>query len=157
PSDRFSLLSTPRGLEKKEKTMVSSTATALKIRCEREDFLAAIQAADAVVPANSAKPILTNLQLDASEDHLEVIATDLHVGLRSIIKKVEIDRVAQAVAQARKLASILKESRWASVVMELDQKEDQSQLKISLSDGDSQIPAVLGEAFPPVSFFPASA
>jgi DNA polymerase III subunit beta len=137
--------------------MVTSTATELKIRCERDDFLAAIQAADAVVPANSAKPILTNLQLDATNERLEIIATDLQVGLRSIIRKVDIERTGQAVVQARQLASILKESRSQSVVMELDRKDDQSQLVINLSDGDYQIPAVVGEAFPAVSFFPNDA
>jgi DNA polymerase III subunit beta len=137
--------------------MTALTATSLKIRCEREDFLAAIQAADAVVPANSAKPILTNLQLDATAERLEVIATDLQVGLRSIVRKVEIERTGQAVVQARQLASILKESRSSTVTLELDHREEQSQLKIILADGDYQIPAVVGESFPPVSFFPTNA
>lgn len=131
-----------------------TTTTALKIRCDRDDLLAAIQAADTVVPTNSAKPILTNLQLDATNDRLEIIATDMQVGLRSIIKKVEIDRTGQAVVLARQLAGILKESRSNTVTMELDHRDDQSQLKISLSDGDYQIPAVVGESFPAVSFFP---
>ncbi|MBA3686881.1 MAG: DNA polymerase III subunit beta [Planctomycetes bacterium] len=137
-------------------------ATDLKIRCEREDLLAAIQAADAVVPTTSAKPILTNLQIDANltdgkQGRLEIIATDLQVGLRSIIGRVEIERPGQAVVQARQLAGILKESRSRSVTMELVRKEDQSQLTIVLADGDYQIPAVVGESFPPVSFFPTDA
>src|SRR5476651_1847541 len=117
----------------------------LKIRCERETLLAAIQAADAVVPANSAKPILTNLQLDATNNRLEVIATDLQVGLRSVIMKVEIEHPGQAVVQARQLASILKESRSRTVTMELDRKDEHSQLQVVLTDGDYQVPAVVGE------------
>ncbi len=35
----------------------------LALHCDRQHFLTAIQAADAVVPANSTKPILTNLLL----------------------------------------------------------------------------------------------
>lgn len=133
------------------------STTELKIRCEREDLLGAIQAADAVVPTNSAKPILTNLQLEASAGRLEVIATDLQVGLRSIISKVQIDRAGQAVVLARQLASILKESRSHDVTMELERRDEQSQLKIHLADGDYQIPAVIGEQFPPVSLFPTDA
>ena len=133
------------------------STTELRIRCEREDLLAAIQAADAVVPTNSAKPILTNLQLDANAGRLEIIATDLQVGLRSIIAKVEIERPGQAVVQARQLTGILKESRSRDVTMTLERKDEQSQLTISLADGDYQIPAVVGEQFPPVSFFPTDA
>ena len=133
------------------------STTELRIRCEREDLLAAIQAADAVVPTNSAKPILTNLQLDANAGRLEIIATDLQVGLRSIIAKVEIERPGQAVVQARQLTGILKESRSRVVAMTLERKDEQSQLTVSLADGDYQIPAVVGEQFPPVSFFPTDA
>jgi len=131
-----------------------SQSSDLKIRCQRDDLLAAIQAADAVVPTTSAKPILTNLQLDATNGRLEVIATDLQVGLRSVIKRVEIERPGQAVVQARQLAGILKESRSHTVNMELVSRDELSQLTITLGDGDYQIPAVVGETFPPVSFFP---
>ncbi len=126
----------------------------LKIRCERDDLLAAIQAADAVVPANSAKPILTNLQLDASKDRLEIITTDLQVGLRSIIRRVEVEQAGQAVVQARQLASILKESRSQSVAMELHRKDEQSQLQITLSDGDYQVPASSARPSPRSVSFP---
>src|SRR5258708_3854372 len=117
----------------------------LYVRCDRDDLLAAIQAADAVVPSNSAKPILTNLLFDGKQDRLEIIATDLQVGLRSIVRKVQVDHIGQAVVQARQLASILKESRSQSVELRLEQKAENSQLTIALSDGDYQVPAVVGE------------
>jgi DNA polymerase-3 subunit beta len=126
----------------------------LHVRCDRDDLLAAIQAADAVVPSNSAKPILTNLLFDGKQDRLEIIATDLQVGLRSVVRKVQVEHVGQAVVQARQLASILKESRSQSVELKLEQKAENSQLTITLADGDYQVPAVVGETFPPVQFFP---
>lgn len=134
--------------------MESTTSTALRFRCDREDLLAAIQAADAVVPSNSAKPIITNLLFDAKPDHLEVIATDLQVGLRSVVKAVQVEQPGQAVVQARQLASILKESRSQTVELFLDQRGDTHQLAIRLVDGDYQVPAVVGETFPSVPFFP---
>lgn len=132
-------------------------STEFAIRCNRDDLLAAIQAADAVVPTSSPKPILTNLQLEAKDGKLEIIATDLQVGLRSIIAKVEVQKPGQAVVQARQLAGILKESRSHEVSMALTRKDEQSQLTIALADGDYQVPAVIGEAFPPVGFFPSDA
>ena len=131
-----------------------STPKPLLLRCDRQDLLAAIQAADAVVPSNSTKPILTNLLFDAKVDQLEIIATDLQVGLRSVVQRVQIDNPGQAVVQARQLASILRESSSPSVCLRLEQKGDISQLQIELSDGDYQVPAVVGEIFPPVQAFP---
>jgi len=134
--------------------MDTQTSPPLHVRCDRDDLLAGIQAADAVVPSNSAKPILTNLLFDGTKDHLEIIATDLQVGLRSVVRKVVVEQVGQAVVQARQFTSILKESRSQSVELRLEQKAENSQLLITLSDGDYQIPAVVGETFPPVQFFP---
>lgn len=129
----------------------------LKLRCGRDEFLAGILAADAVVPATSTKPILTHLLIDATSGRLEIVATDLQVGLRSIVEQVEIERPGQAVVLARQLGAILKESRSRSVVLELETREEASQLRVELADGDYRIPAVVGEQYPPVSFFPADA
>lgn len=134
--------------------METTTTIPLQLRCDRADLLAAIQAADAVVPSNSAKPILTNLLFDAKPERLEVIATDLQVGLRSIVTQVQVDHPGQAVVQARQLTSILRESSSQSVTLVLEQKTENSQLVISLSDGEYRVPAVVGETFPPVQAFP---
>lgn len=133
---------------------MDTSTPALRLRCDREDLLAAIMAADAVVPSNSAKPIITNLLFDAKMDGLEVIATDLQVGLRAVVKAVQVETPGQAVVQARQLASILKESRSQTVDLHLDVRGDVHQLTIHLVDGDYQVPAVVGETFPPVQFFP---
>jgi DNA polymerase-3 subunit beta len=135
--------------------MDTQSTPPLHVRCDRDDLLAGIQAADAVVPTNSAKPILTNLLFDGTKDQLEIIATDLQVGLRSIVRKVQVEQIGQAVVQARQFTAILKESRSQSVELRLEKKAENSQLHITLSDGDYQIPAVVGETFPPVQFFPS--
>lgn len=134
--------------------MESPSSPPLLLRCDRDDLLAAIQAADAVVPSNSTKPILTNLLFDAKKDQLEIIATDLQVGLRSVVRQVDVEQVGQAVVQARQFAGILKESSSQTVTLRLEQKAENSQLLISLADGEYQIPAVVGETFPPVQAFP---
>ena len=134
--------------------MTTSTETALKVRCEREDLLAALQAADAVVPANSAKPILSNLQLDARDGAMEIVATDLQVGLRAVLRRLEVSQPGQVVVPARQLVSILKESRSPTVLLALDTADGRSEVVVELADGDYRIPAVLGESFPPVSTFP---
>ncbi len=134
--------------------METPTQTLLQLSCERERLMGAIQAADAVVPSNSTKPILTNLLLDAKEGHLEIVATDLQVGLRCVVRAVEVKGVGQAVVQARQLSAILKESSSATVSLTIEGKGEQRQLHIALADGDYQIPIIVGETFPHVSFFP---
>ncbi|MDA3963435.1 MAG: DNA polymerase III subunit beta [Planctomycetota bacterium] len=134
--------------------MTNATDTTLKVRCERDDLLAALQAADAIVPSNSAKPILTNLQLSATADSLEIAATDLQVGLRAVLRRLEVMEPGQVVVPAKSLVSILKESRSPTVLLALEAQDGRSQLRLDLADGDYAIPAVVGETFPPVNAFP---
>jgi DNA polymerase-3 subunit beta len=131
------------------------TSNSLHLHGDREHLLAAILAADAVVPSTSSKPILTNLLLDAKAAHLEINATDGQVGLRSIVRRVEIKGSGQTVVNSRQLAMILRESSSAMATLELETTGDHSVLAIRLADGDYSVPAVVGETFPPVSFFPS--
>jgi DNA polymerase III subunit beta len=133
------------------------SSDAVAIRCEREALLAAIQAADAVVPTSSAKPICTNLQLAAVNGRLEITATDMQVGLRSIVGRVQVDQTGETIVAARQLGSILKESRSRDVGLSLVRRDDHNHLAIGLSDGDYQVPALVGETFPSVNLFPADA
>ncbi len=134
---------------------MSSEAAA--IRCEREALLAALQAADAVVPTSSAKPICTNLQLEATPTRLEITATDMQVGLRCIVHRVQVDQAGEIIVAARQLVSILKESRSRDAALSLKRRDDHSHLAIGLADGDYQVPAVVGETFPSVNTFPKDA
>ncbi|GDY12086.1 DNA polymerase III subunit beta [Planctomycetota bacterium] len=131
-----------------------SPAPTLLIECQRDVLLAAIQAADAVVPTSSTRPILTNLLLEATDDRLEIIATDLQVGLRCVVRQVDIRGRGQAVVPARKLAELLKESSSPTVLLRHEVRGEASQLAIQLADGDYAVQAVIGEPFPAVAGFP---
>lgn len=132
-------------------------APSLHIRADRERLLAAIAAADAVVPTTSTKPILTHLLLSASTGQLEVTASDQQVGLRAVVTGVEVPTPGSVVVAARQLAMILKESSSPAAELEAMRSSDSVQLSIRLSDGDYQLPIIVGESLPPVSFFPADA
>jgi DNA polymerase-3 subunit beta len=131
-----------------------ASAPTLHVECQRDVLLAAIQAADAVVPSNSTKPILTNLMLEASADRLEVVATDLQVNLRCVVKRIDVKNQGVAVVQARQLNAILKESHSSSVQLAMQARGDAQVLGITLADGEYQVPAVVGEQFPTVAPFP---
>jgi DNA polymerase-3 subunit beta len=125
-----------------------------QLLCKLEDLLLALATADAVVPTNSAKPILTNLQLVAKDDRLEINATDMQVGLRATVRRLEIIRAGEVVLPARQLVGILKASRSPSLSLALESDGSHATVVIDLSDGCYRLPAVIGEAFPETSAFP---
>lgn len=137
--------------------MYLSIMDTLDLVCDRSLLLAAIQAAEAVAPSSTTKPILTNLLIDAKPAHVEIIATDSQVGLRCLLRRVEVRHAGQVVIGARQIAAILKESESATVDLRLDTQGERSSLHLGLADGEYDLPVVVGEAFPPVSFFPAEA
>lgn len=132
-------------------------APSLHIRAERDRLLAAIAAADAVVPTTSTKPILTHLLLAATAGQLEVTASDQQVGLRAVVTGVEVPTPGMVVVAARQLAMILKESSSPAAELQVIRSGDSFQLAVRLGDGDYQLPLIVGETLPPVSFFPADA
>lgn len=136
-------------------TSMSTGNAGLHVRCGRDDLLAALQAADAVVPSNSPKPILVNLLFTVQPGSMEIVATDLQVGLRAVIRRLEAVVPGQVVVPARAMVGILKESRSPTVELILRSDADRGVLAIELADGSYTVPAVMGEAFPPVGSFPA--
>ena len=125
------------------------------ISCERTNFLLALQAAEAVVPSNSAKPILTNLLLRVEDGILEIVATDQQVGLRAVLRQLEIVGEGEVIVPARQLVNILKESASPTVQCTVQEDGGRSEIVVALADGHYNIPAVVGESFPAVSHFPA--
>lgn len=126
----------------------------LSVHCSREDLLVALQAADSIVPSSSAKPILTNLQLTASADSLVVAATDQQIGLRAVLRRLQVHSAGRLILPARQMVAMLKESKSPTVSLEAD-TEASGQVRLELADGRYQLPAVVGESFPEVSGFPA--
>ncbi len=125
-----------------------------QMRCPREDLLSALQVADAVVPNNSANPIVNNLQLKIDADKLEILATDTQVGLRAVVRRVEADQAGQVIIPARQLVSILKESASSSVYLYLNEEKDHQLSMVQLHDGEYNLPIIAGDTFPSISEFP---
>lgn len=122
------------------------------IRSSRDDLLASLQAACAVCPNVTTKPICNNVLLQTGDDYqeLEVIATDLDkVGLRAK-STAEIVTPGQIIVPARQLLAIIKESSSQTVELRELTSETGSLAQIKLDDGDFTIRAVVGEEFPPV-------
>jgi DNA polymerase III subunit beta len=129
----------------------------LSLRADRARLLAAVSAADAVVPTTSTKPIQTHVLLEAKDGRAEVTASDSQVGMRAVVSGIDVATAGSVVVQSRQMAMILKESSSPAVEIEVVRSGDSAQLAIRLADGDYTLPIIVGESPPPVSFFPADA
>jgi DNA polymerase-3 subunit beta len=129
----------------------------LHVVVDRATLLTAIQAAEAVAPASSTKPILTNLLLRATPAGVEVVATDSQVGLRCLAPGGRVEIPGEVVIGARQIGAILKESSSPAVTLRMARSGDQHVVEISLADGDYQVQAVVGETFPEVGAYPDGA
>jgi len=82
----------------------------MKIRCPKEPLLTALQAAAAVVPSRSPKPILTNVKVEATRDEVVLSATDLEVGIRVAVDGVEVVAPGAVLLPTGRLMAIVRES-----------------------------------------------
>ena len=82
----------------------------MKVRIPREDLLTALQRVQGVVEKRNTMPILANILLEAKAEGLDVIATDLEIGMRGLYKAV-VEDPGSVTFSARKLFEILKEVR----------------------------------------------
>ena len=88
----------------------------MKVRIAREDLLTALQRVQGVVEKRNTMPILANILLEAKPEGLDVIATDLEIGMRGLYKAV-VEDSGSVTFSARKLFEILKEVRDPEIEM----------------------------------------
>ncbi|MFW5845036.1 MAG: DNA polymerase III subunit beta [Planctomycetota bacterium] len=127
---------------------------AIDVQCIREDLLNALQAAEAVVPGNNIKKILSNLCLTVGDDHMVVSATDQQIGLRALVRRLQVHRPGTVLVPARQLVGILKESGSRDVRIHVGESGDGQLLHIDLQDGQYHLPVFPSEEFPVISGFP---
>lgn len=81
----------------------------MKVICDTRELSESVAIAATVVPSRSSKAILMNMALVAKDGVLEILATDLEVGLRVFVRKVEIEKEGAVLVNASRASQILKE------------------------------------------------
>ncbi|HEY2882845.1 MAG TPA: DNA polymerase III subunit beta, partial [Pirellulales bacterium] len=92
----------------------------MKITFEREKLHSAFQTAASVAPARSPKPILQNVKLDATNDGVILMATDLEVGIRINVQGVTVEQPGSAVLPIARFGPILRECTDEKLYLESD-------------------------------------
>ncbi|HMO13676.1 MAG TPA: DNA polymerase III subunit beta [Pirellulaceae bacterium] len=90
----------------------------MKIKFARESLLSVYQIAAAVAPQRSPKTILQNVLLCANDDGLEIMATDMDLGVRLNVANVEIFNPGRVVVSVSRMGMILKESNDEFMTLE---------------------------------------
>lgn len=86
----------------------------MKIKMVREDLLTALQRVQGVVEKRNTMPILANILLEARPEGLDILATDLEIGMRGLYKAT-VEESGSVTFSARTLFDILKEVRQAEI------------------------------------------
>ncbi|MCX5682309.1 MAG: DNA polymerase III subunit beta [Planctomycetota bacterium] len=124
----------------------------MKTVCDRATLTRAVQVASSVVAPKSPKPALGCIKLEARKEKMTLLATDLEVGIRVELDKMEVQQPGDGLVPADRLHGILRELEADTVT-------------ITSTDQETEIVApgarfrVLGDNpadFPQVPEFPAS-
>ncbi|MDA2910645.1 DNA polymerase III subunit beta [Nitrospiraceae bacterium AH_259_D15_M11_P09] len=86
----------------------------MKLRIERDELLTGLQRVQGVVEKRNTMPILSNILLEARSDGVNIIATDLEIGMRGLYKAA-VTETGSVTLSARKLYEILKELREGEI------------------------------------------
>lgn len=101
-----------------------------------------------VVDKKNSRPILTNCLLKASQGQLEIIATDLEVSAK-IILKAQVETEGSFCINSKNIAEILRELPNDDVVLNV---EDSNLLKLSCKNINYSLLITSAEEFPQLSF-----
>ena len=91
----------------------------MKVYFERSALAEALQLVGSVVPSRTPKPILQCVLIDVEEEVVHLIATDMEVGINTLVEKVKVERKGRIVIHADKLHAIVRES--SDEVLSLEQ------------------------------------
>ncbi len=119
----------------------------MQVIANREALSEAIGVAQGVVASRTPKPILQCVKLSATSEGLLLTATDLEVGVRSVVRQVQVAEPGEVVVPADKVSQIVRESVDETLQIEGDVEK----CHIRGSDSHFQVFGQDPRDFPPVA------
>jgi len=92
----------------------------MKILCDREKLREGLSIVNNVIPARSPKPVLENVCFVATDDLLELVGTDLEVGVRYSITDVKVSEPGVSVIPARVTLDFIRDLSSETVTLHTD-------------------------------------
>jgi len=119
----------------------------MKLRVDRQELAEAMAIVGAVAAPRTPRPILHCVLVRARADHLELEGTDLEIGLRYLVTRVEMEEEGEVLVAAEKLGAIVRE--LGDEVLEI--AADGSLCHVRGADSHFQISAQDTKEFPAIA------
>ena len=119
----------------------------MKATISTQAFLAELQTASRVASARSAVQALSGLQLETADDHIEIRATDLEVGLRLRVAARSVSP-GSAVLPARLLVDVVRALPDGDLTIEL--RGDAQDVELTCGPAVFDLRTLRSEDFPPL-------
>lgn len=124
----------------------------MKIKCQKQVLLQALQTITGVATQKDIFPVLANVKVIANDNALQLKATDLKISLTYSLddKDYEILEPGELLISAYRFFNVVKENPDENIVLE---KSDTFNAKITCSDGSFKILGEDPSKFPPLPEF----
>ena len=120
----------------------------MKFKISQDYFSNGLQQVLNVVSSRSTMPILSNVLIEAKDNHIELTTTNLDIGIRCRIK-AEIEEPGSTTLPVRKLSLIIRELPKKEVFFEVDN----NQAQIKSGGSHFKIMGIAADEFPPLPTF----
>ncbi|OFV98934.1 MAG: DNA polymerase III subunit beta [Acidobacteria bacterium RIFCSPLOWO2_12_FULL_54_10] len=125
----------------------------MEFTVERADFLKELTLSQGVVERKTTIPILSNILLEASEDSLQMTATDLELGIRSKCS-AKVKKGGSTTVPAKKLFDYVRQLEDNEIKCKATEAAGSSALQVSCGRSKVRMPGLAKENFPVLPEFP---
>ncbi len=116
----------------------------MKLKIKKEEILKGLQRIQGVVEKKNTMPILSNMLLTADSNGIEIVATDLEIGLRGRYA-AEVEKPGSVTVSAKKMYEIVRELSAEDIQIRV---EDGSSIKIMSGQSQFKLVALPKEEYP---------
>src|SRR5262245_37981968 len=123
----------------------------MRVRCERDDLLRAVQETAGVVASKGVHPVYESVEIVAAKDGVTMLATDLEIGMKLRLdagERLTVEKPGTAVIPAQRLAAIVRELPKGDV--RLSWNADNRESTIEAGRGRFKLQGQSPEDFPEV-------
>lgn len=118
----------------------------MRVTIARDELLTALQRVQGVVEKRNTMPSLANVLLEAKPEGLDILATDLELGMRGLYQ-AKVSEPGSVTFSARKLYEILKEIKEPELELSVS---DQSLVTIRAGRSQFKVVGLPSKDFPPL-------
>ena len=122
----------------------------MRIRCEKEQLLSALQIVQKATATKTTLPILTGIYLSADSGRLELQATDYEMGI-SIVIPVDVIEPGKAVLSGKIFPDIIR--KIPGKLIEISSSSNHSMINITAEKAEFKVLSFPAEEFPTIKKF----